>query len=569
MGSDLIGYGSTKKAYALHFACYNEHCPDSVIELLMKFYPDALEHTSFLKEGVGLPHISDDWDETCAAGIPLHYYLSRASNVNIDTVKILVEASPESLVTADDERPCYPIHALVSNPNINNLQDILLYLLEVRPSSIRLLDWFSRTPLEVSCNNKSIMLETIQILLNAWPEAIRAGDFVGLLPVHSLCRIDHLDEAVLLEIIHSMLNMDHSLLSLADADENGCLPIHYAAYYKSTSFCKILLNAHPESIRVGENSPSGLPIHCASISKRDDAVDTIRYMLELYPESINARDDNGRMPIHLAARKPQRLDTIEFLLKHDPNSASTRDTSRRYFPLQLACLAKWYDVGRGNVHLCAVQKLYDAYPQAINTLQFGIYGSNGESILEIARRMGKRNLATFLEAQLVYVEKSQDMRTLATADENGWLPLHHALKDNAPLGSIKLLVQGHKTALRTAVGNRFPIHIACEFSSIEVVKYLIEEEIDGDMFEYLNEYVYKDYPLHYACRGGNLGVIKYLLSSHIPLVVSSVSERWIDNKLPIHLLCEAGKDKVNDRESTEYIETIWLLLLTNPEAVMH
>lgn len=173
-----------------------------------------------------------------------------------------------------------------------------------------------------------------------------------------------------------------------------------------------------------------------------------------------------------------------------------------------------------------------------------------------------------LEAQLVYAEKAQDMRTLATADENGWLPLHHALKDNAPLGSIKLLVQGHKTALRTAVGNRFPIHIACEFSSIEVVKYLIEE-IDGDMFEYLNEYVYKDYPLHYACRGGNLGVIKYLLSNHSPLVVSSVSERWIDNKMPIHLLCEAGKEKVNDRESTEYIETIWLLLLTNPEALMH
>ena len=95
------------------------------------------------------------------------------------------------------------------------------------------------------------------------------------------------------------------------------------------------------------------------------------------------------------------------------------------------------------------------------------------------------------------------------------------------------------------------------------------EEIDGDMFEYLNEYVYKGYPLHYACRGGNLGVIKYLLSNHLPLVVSSVSERWIDNKMPIHLLCEAWKDKVNDRESTEYIETIWLLLLTNPEALIH
>ena len=39
------------------------------------------------------------------------------------------------------------------------------------------------------------------------------------------------------------------------------------------------------------------------------------------------------------------------------------------------------------------------------------------------------------------------------------------------------------------------------------------------------------------------------------------------NELPIHLLCEAGKDKV-DCESSEYIETIWQMLLANPEALM-
>ena len=52
----------------------------------------------------------------------------------------------------------------------------------------------------------------------------------------------------------------------------------------------------------------------------------------------------------------------------------------------------------------------------------------------------KAQVINFLEAQLVYAEKSQDMAALSTLDENGWTPLHHALKNNAPLGSIKLLV---------------------------------------------------------------------------------------------------------------------------------
>ena len=75
----------------------------------------------------------------------------------------------------------------------------------------------------------------------------------------------------------------------------------------------------------------------------------------------------------------------------------------------------------------------------------------------------------------------------------------------------------------------------------------------------------KDSILHYACRGGNLEVIKYFLGEHTSLVASAeVNE---NGDLPIHLLCEAGKDKV-DVDSTEYIEIIWKMLLSNPEALM-
>ena len=74
----------------------------------------------------------------------------------------------------------------------------------------------------------------------------------------------------------------------------------------------------------------------------------------------------------------------------------------------------------------------------------------------------------------------------------------------------------------------------------------------------------KDSTLHYACRGGNTGVVKYLLvlERHVP----SVSEPNDDGKLPIHLLWES--DRV-DRDSVEYVEANWLLLLAHTETVTH
>ena len=70
-------------------------------------------------------------------------------------------------------------------------------------------------------------------------------------------------------------------------------------------------------------------------------------------------------------------------------------------------------------------------------------------------------------------------------------------------------------------------------------------------------------PLHYACRGGKCDVVKYLLEANVP----SVSERNNDNKLAIHLLFECGENTLDTRESMEYVETVWQLLLANPEVV--
>ena len=75
----------------------------------------------------------------------------------------------------------------------------------------------------------------------------------------------------------------------------------------------------------------------------------------------------------------------------------------------------------------------------------------------------------------------------------------------------------------------------------------------------------KESILHYSCRGGNLGVVQYLITNHASLVASMKVN--INEELPIHLLCEYGKSR-EDSDSTQYFETIWLMLLADPEALL-
>ena len=531
--------------YPLHLCCYNENCPNTVIKLILEKYPDAISEFAMVKHGVN----RGEYDTAYVEGLPIHYYLSRTSNLDLDTVKVLVDAYPNCLMNADGEMEFYPIHALLYNPNVSNLQDVLAYLMEYKPASVYLADGRGMVSLHIVCRSKGVTLEVFQLIYNAWPEGVLQRDNIGNLPIHELCSNENVDEDTWFDIFHIMMNADYSIVR--ERDDDGELPIHKAAASQSVNVCKTLIDLYPESLREMDNG--SLPIHEACRwGSRDDTLDTIQHMLDLEPESINARDtrhNDGLLPIHCAAQNG-KAKTVEFLLSHDPHAAS-KETTNRWLPFHLACVAD-------DEHVDKVQLLFDAYPDVILTLD-----QDGNTPIDSARSKCNWRVVQLLEAQLAYAEKARDATAMTTLDESGWLPLHHALKDDVSLGSIKLLVRGNPLAVRTADNNMaFPLHIACEFSSAKVVKFLVEkfgrpvDHCDGN----------NDSILHYACRGGRCEVVKYLLESHAHLVASATVNA--KNEQPIHLLCESSKDEDGDSESTEYIETIWQLLLANPEVVM-
>ena len=107
------------------------------------------------------------------------------------------------------------------------------------------------------------MFEIVQLLYSILPGALWLRDGIDRLPIHWLCLNKDLDDTASIDILRFMLEIDPTLpREVGDGlyGFNGSrLPDHLAVKYKSTTFCKILIDAYPESLRI--ESRGSLPIH--------------------------------------------------------------------------------------------------------------------------------------------------------------------------------------------------------------------------------------------------------------------------------------------------------------------
>lgn len=71
------------------------------------------------------------------------------------------------------------------------------------------------------------------------------------------------------------------------------------------------------------------------------------------------------------------------------------------------------------------------------------------------------------------------------------------------------------------------IHFVCEFSTLEIVKYLVDKGVDLEFKNYN-----KETPLHIACEVSTPEIIKYLIDKGVDLETKNYNE-W----KPIHLAC--------------------------------
>ena len=681
----------TKKAYPLHMACINETCPDSVIQFLVAANPAALTEACLLNDGILYDGYSEDWSrDPYVSGSPLHYYLSRDTNINVELVRIFVTASPDVLTAADEKSKCTPMHLLSSMKNMDELFDITKYLVETNPSCLDLQDNWGRNvlhnacsdahvtarivelfidhcpdllhrsyddgnygatyPIHCLCRNKKLSIQTsteiVSIIIKAYPEALLQND---LAPIHLLSEMKNVDE--LFGIIQYSIQTNPSCLDLLDDQKRNALhvacsnthvtsrivqlfidhcpdllhqsyeawdgttcfpihclceniklsiqssteiisiiikafpealhqnesegylsPIHHALKWNcpNTEFCKMLIEHHPECAREVEDNT--LPIH-----KACHDLDLVKLLFKIYPESISMRSDAGMRPIHYAAARGN-VELLKFLLEHDPTSASIIaevpvDGYSHYeasydggdtipFPLLFACCTK----DESNTR--AVKLLYNYHPEAIYLREWE-WGDEEEADVGVlsdyysSQCTNNEPTVAFLDSQATFARNAKDIDIVTTLDDTGWLPLHHACENGASFGSIKLLVNANHAAVQVATTREglFPLHIACRSSTVDVVEYLLGR-YDGC----LNLCDARgDYPLHIACRrGGSYSIVNCLLRQPS----APVLERNVDNEMPMELLLNTMDDENADvKETPEYIETLWRILLLFPESV--
>jgi len=580
---DSISSSLSASSYPLHLACYNKDCPNDVLELLIaKCGPKDyfLTHICYMNIDWGKTGI----DRDAYGGTPLHYYLSRTSNVDLGIVKRLV-ANPEMLLFHDGESLCTPFHILMYNKNIGELFDVVKYLVETNPSSLKAKDEAGYTPLHIACVNEHITTRIFKLLLEAWPDSVHQRDFLNQLPIHCLCgdnpenETQMMDDKVAIDILQLLLEANPE--SVSDTVYDGELPLHVAATNKSPAFCKILVDAYSESVKQPNTHGNALPFQYACISGRPD---TVEYLFGLYPESLHIRNNDGLLPIHEAVNSPgeNTAEIVKFLLLQDPDCLSRPvargdddDFASDYdgcLPLHLVWLSQDDESNllwdKSNV----TELLFDLYPEAIliqneqEQLPIDILRENLDEppIDSDNYRQRIQDLIRFLQVQMIYARQAQDENYMRTPDRDGSLPLHNALFGKAPLGSIKLLVRGNPDAVRVpdGIGMR-PLDIASEVSTVGVIKHLAE--LAPDLLNACD--MNKNYLLHHACRGGNYKVIQHLLKT--PMSSASVSERNDVSMLPIHLFCEFVKGRWCEGETLEYTETIWRLLTAYPETVLN
>lgn len=289
-------------AYPLHFACKSKSCPNSIVQLLIKRHPAALSHVSVIDGGVRIDHprISSQYGDDNISGIPLHYYLSREENVDLETVKRMVELYPNALLGSENAWYYSTLHApldiLLMNPSIDNSFEVAHFLIETNLDSIQQGAEGGDSSLHIACSSYMVDPRTIKSITDACPELIRQQDGGGNTPIHDLI-INHsysdngtsISESDATEIAAIMVTKEPALLKIAN--QSGALPLHLAARNgKSPQFCKILVDGYKESTRISVNGH--LPVHLAAYGNRHL---TVKYLFDADPSTLDTHNSDGKL----------------------------------------------------------------------------------------------------------------------------------------------------------------------------------------------------------------------------------------------------------------------------------
>ena len=565
---------SSKKDLPIHILCQNTELDEetslAILKVLIDLYPESVQKCG-----------TDGY-------LPIHY---ACVNKSFEFCRYLIEKYPDctAIMTEGSEEHQSPFHLACANGSLQLVE----YLYELRPSSIRAQTYdqeydkdddgeymdeieysnlqrgYYALHLAVS-NQDTDRKDIVRFILEKDSRAASRVGTWGRLPLHEACT-SNINLDIVTDIFEAYPEAIHT------KDMFGRLPIHYACG----------CHEYRQDWR-GEGARYTL-----APSSKEELGLVIDFLYEQLPYSLHATDAKGRVCAHFACGSTQALTKIDAIERNDqrcPDSFMAFSEEHYGLPIHFACKEKapFAVINRLVIILgeAIVREVHYTYPLHIVAVVCGKLDT--PQVRSITLGMNKALLNDLFNYYPAAVEQ---------VDNLGWLPLHHAVRHDAPLEIIQLLVERYPEGVQvTDIQGSTLLHIACRHgSSGSVVNYLTRQlspeatlAVDSnsftslhvackhgvplDIFNYLVDIDNQplsmqdnrgELPLHKACRGGHLHLIKEIIDLHPP----SVSVRNHQNELPTFILCKrSGKDK-EVRESVEYIETIWKLLLAHPETV--
>ena len=189
-----------------------------------------------------------------------------------------------------------PLHNVckLNNPT----PEIVEAFVEAVPESASWVDTHGWLPLHHACANGASG-EVLRILAEAYPEGKTKQDSQNRTPLHFYLTQRCDNPATMAENMELLIDTGAAELP----DVGGMLPMHYAcAYGVSPIVLLVLAQVYPDSLIARENK-GRTPMHLAMVNAhREASPGVIRFLLESCgPEIVNVRDHDGYLPLHLLA----------------------------------------------------------------------------------------------------------------------------------------------------------------------------------------------------------------------------------------------------------------------------
>ena len=440
-----------------------------------------------------------------------------------------------------------------------------------------------------ACSIERISEAIIRLLLEYFPDAANdTSELDWWTPLHTACENPNVTRGIIQLLIDAAPNSVRNVTK-----NNGEMPLHHLCGNKSidqaalVEITELLIERCPEAVRHVDDD-GDLPIHIAAMMAKSPEL--CQVLIEAYPGSERIANAREWLPLHNACYD-KNIATVEYLYKLYPDAIFHATTGGDY-PIHLAINRTTRKMNPKGVEV--VRFLLDSNPnvklqkhRGKSLLRYAcqqnyndsniddgieivkiIYDAHPEAIEDnsIASNIQHyhQQVQSFVRNELVYARQAKDHRLMMTPDDSGQLPLHTALQNNVRIGSIKLLVKGNPSAIRNVDTNfAMPLHLACEHhNSASVVQYLLD--LDRRTLRAVD--IDNNSALHYACHGAKYDAIALLLEKYD---AASVSKRNATGKIPIDLLWESTAVAVGDRESVGYTESVYRLLKAYPETVLN